>query len=157
MKKQSKKLFNRLVYMLTKKPDHYVHIDKPRTLQEHRQVQYNNWCRRNGVYNGSYLPENPDTLKQKGWEETTSPKDLTGKRRDFTRKSSKQMVRYEKKEYKKGRWEDEHYHWYNAKSINERRKKGKNEKYIDRYGNICADGSPQSHLAPKDRKYNFRK
>ena len=51
----------------------------------------------------------------------------------------------------------EHYHWDNDKSIKVRRKLGETEKYIDRYGNVCADGSEESHLAPKDKTYNFRR
>lgn len=30
------------------------------------------------------------------------------------------------------------------------------EKYRNRYGKICADGSRESHLAPLDKKYDFR-
>lgn len=150
------KIFDRFVFRHTEKPEHYVHVDRPKTLQDHRQVQYNNWCKRYGVYNGSYLPENPDTLKKKGWKETTAPKNRSGTHRDFQRKSSGQMVRYDDKEFKRGHWEDEHYHWENAKSVKERRKLSDSEKYIDRYGRICADGAKESHLAPKDKKYNFR-
>ena len=61
------------------------------------------------------------------------------------------------KSSKKGRYEDEHYHWDNAYSTKERRMLKKENMYIDRYGSVCAKGSPESHLAPKDKKYNFRR
>jgi hypothetical protein len=67
------KLINHLtksmIYKLTSKPECYVHIDNPKTLQEKRQVQYNRWCKAKGVFNGSYLPQKPDTLTKKvGWK-----------------------------------------------------------------------------------------
>lgn len=64
----------RMVYNNTVKPEHYVHVDEPKTLQDKRQIQFNKWCRRNGVYCGSYLPANPDTLNKKGksWTEITA-------------------------------------------------------------------------------------
>lgn len=148
-----KSAFRRFVYEHTRKPEHYVRVGNPKTLQEHRQVQYNGWCRRYGVYNGSYLPEDPDTLKRKGWWEITR----SGSRREFQRKSSGQMVGYDGKKYKRGRWEDEHYHWYNARSIVGKSRLKRKSYYIDRYGKICAYGSEESHIAPKDRKYNYRK
>ena len=159
------KLVNQWVYRHSRKPEHYKRVkNPPKTIsekikrpQDARQQQYNNWCKRYGVYSGSYLPENPDTLTRKGWRETTNVKDKTKKHREFQRKSTSQMVRYDSKEFKKGRYEDEHYHWENAKSIKERRKLGETEKYIDRYGNVCAGGSEESHLAPKDKTYNFRR
>ena len=38
------KIARSVVYSCTEKPTHYVHVDNPKTLQELRQVQYNNWC-----------------------------------------------------------------------------------------------------------------
>ena len=151
------KMFNRYVYEHTKKPTHYVRIANPKSLQDFRQIQFNRWSKRFGVYSGSYLPDDPLTLRKKGWNEQTSPKNTTGDHRTFQRKSTGQLVRFDRKSFKKGRFEDEHYHWKNAKSDREFRKKDESEKYIDRYGNICADKSPESHLAPKDKNYHFRK
>lgn len=160
-----KSFIDTIVFHLTKKPECYKRIKNPpkTTLQKllhpkrARQQQYNNWCKRNGVYNGSYLPDDPNLLLTKGWNETTSPKNKTGTVRDFQRKSSKQMVRYDAKIQRKGRQEDEHYHWYNAHSMQEARKTPDKRKYIDRYGKVCADKSPESHLAPKDKNYKYRK
>lgn len=45
----------------------------------------------NGVYNGSYLPENPNKLTKfgkKGWQEITSLNDETGLHRTFQKNSS---------------------------------------------------------------------
>lgn len=67
------------------------------------------------------------------------------------------MVRFDPEELKKGRLEDEHYHWYNAKSVKERRKLKEESMYIDRYGDVCKKGAPESHLAPKDKDYKYRK
>ena len=151
------KIAKSFVYHCTEKPTHYVHVDNPKTLQEHRQVQYNNWCKAKGVYNGSYLPKNPSTLNRKGWRETTSPKDTTGLHRRFQRKSSGQVVDYhEKAPTKKGTIADEHYHWWEAFSLEESPKKPKGTQYRDRYGNVCSEGSRESHLAPLDKKYDFK-
>ncbi len=160
-----KSFIDSLIFRITKKPECYKRVKNPPKTplqkllhpQSARQQQYNNWCKRNEVYNGSYLPENPNLLLKKGWTETTSPKNKTGNIRDFQRKSSKQMIRYDSKTYKKGRWEDEHYHWKTGKSINENRKISDDKKYINRYGKTCAKDSHESHLAPKDKDYIFRR
>lgn len=175
-----KKWFKNFVYANTAKPDCYVHIDNPRTLQEYRQVQYNNWCKVKGVYNGSYLPKNPNKLTsegKKGWEELTSSKDKTGKHRSFRRKSTGQFVSFHDKEFNSGEYIDEHYHWYNfnlqgvdnenqstTQSITERYtqqrrdglKTNKDKPYKDRYGNGCKKGSRESHLAPLDKFYDYK-
>ena len=155
-----KKIARSVVYHCTEKPTHYVHMDKPKTLQEHRQVQYNNWCKAKGVYNGSYLPKDPNKLKEtgkKGWRETTSPYDKTGKHRTFRRKSSGQVVDYHyKAPTQRGTIADEHYHWWEIFSFEKQPKKPKHGNYRDRYGNVCSEGSKESHLAPLDKKYDFK-
>ena len=154
------KIARSVVYSCTEKPTHYVHVDNPKTLQELRQVQYNNWCKAKGVYNGSYLPKDPNKLKEtgkKGWRETTSPYDKTGTHRTFQRKSSGQVVDYHyKAPTKRGTIADEHYHWWKAFTIKENRKTPDSEKYRNRYGKTCSDGSPESHLAPLDKDYIFK-
>lgn len=151
------KITKSFVYHCTEKPAYYVHVDNPKTLQEYRQVQYNNWCKAKGVYNGSYLPKNPSTLKHKGWREITSGKDTTGLHRRFQLKSSGQIVDYhEKTPTKRGTIADEHYHWWEAFSLEDIPKKPKKTQYRDRYGNVCREGSKESHLAPLDKKYNFK-
>ena len=155
-----KKIARSFVYHYTEKPLHYVHVDKPKTLQECRQVQYNNWCKAKGVYNGSYLPKNPNKLKatgKKGWIEITSPYDKTGTHRTFQRKSSGQVVDYHcKAPTKRGTIADEHYHWWEVFSFEEQPRKPKHTNYRDRYGNVCNKGSRESHLAPLDKKYDFK-
>jgi hypothetical protein len=148
-----KKFKNSVIYRLTEKPEHYVHVDKPRTLQDKRQVQYNNWCIAKGVFNGSYLPKNPSTLTRKGWRETTHPKNPNN--REFQRKSTGQMVRYDPPRPRKGTnvVEDEHYHWYTEPSFEKRKKQDEKQKFYDRYGKVCVKKSDEPHLAPFDKKY----
>jgi hypothetical protein len=146
-----KNIKKRIIYKFTKKPECYVHIDKPKTWQDKRQVQYNNWCKAKGVYNGSYLPKNPDTLKRKGWNETTNPKNKTNK--EYQRKSTGQMVRYDFRKIEDGIVKPEHYHWKNATSVSGWRKQNKETKYIDRYGSPCSRKSGRHHLAPLDKDF----
>lgn len=143
------KLFNKFVYLNTVKPQHYIHVDKPKTLQDHRQIQYNKWCKRYGVYNGSYLPKECDTLHRKGWIET---KRYDSKRRFFQRKSSGQRVRLDLENID----QIEHYHWINPKPTKKHRLK---LEYLDRYGNPCSKKDQGHHLAPldKDCPYNAYK
>ena len=163
MKKKS--FIDKLIYHITKKPDCYKRVkNPPQTLlqkllhpQQARQQQYNDWCIKYGVYCGSYLPENPNTLLKKGWNETTHPNNKTGDHRDFQRKSTKQTVRFDNQKYKNGKCEDKHYHWNNATTTQSKRALTNDKKYLDRYGNPCAKDSPESHLAPKDKNYNYRK
>lgn len=137
------KLFNRYVYNHTQKPEHYVHVDKPLTLQEYRQIQYNRWCKRYGVYNGSYLPKDSSTLLRKGWKETTNVKN-NGPIKEFTRKSNNQRVRFDRARND----QIDHYHWYNPNPTI-RHKKYKTE-YLDRYGMPCTKKDDCHHLAPLD-------
>ncbi len=148
------KIFNNFVYKFTKKPDHYIHVDNPKNLQDYRQIQYNNWCKRKGVYNGSYLPENPNTLLKKGWRNITRSK--IDDHYKYERKSSKQVVRFDKDKIEKGILKDKHYHWENPKLDTTSSYLKKKTNYIDRYGKVCARKSKESHIAPKDRKYDYK-
>lgn len=151
-----KSITKRIVYNFTKKPTQYVHVDKPKSLQDLRQIQYNNWCKRYGVYNGSYLPKDPNRLTFKGWKETTNPNNQS-RSRLFERKSSGQTIRYDDKALTiRGTVADEHYHWDNPNKDMTSGKTQNNTKYLDRYGNSCKKGSKQSHLAPFDRDYKFK-
>ena len=76
----ARSFIDRLIYSITKKPQHYVEVrNPPRTTaeklarpQDARQVQYNRWSKRFKVYSGSYLPKDDRKLTQKGWENKTS-------------------------------------------------------------------------------------
>lgn len=139
-----KKIARSVVYSCTEKPTHYVHVDKPKTLQEHRQVQYNNWCKAKGVYNGSYLPKNPNALNHKGWIDITANNNNSGKKH-FLRKSSGQVVRFDPED------EDQidHYHWYNPNPTIPKHKL--KTLYLDRYGKPCTERDNSHHLAPLDK------
>lgn len=143
------KLFRNVVYMCTDKPKHYVHVDKAKTLQDCRQIQYNNWCKAKGVYNGSYLPRDFKKLTRKGWVDITSPRNNTGIK-EYKRKSSGQQIRYDPEN------DDQfsHYHWYNPKPT---RRKFLITKYLDRYGEPCTERDHSHHLAPLDAKYYKKK
>lgn len=145
----------KIIYTFTTKPDQYVHVDKPRTLQDHRQIQFNNWCKIYGVYNGSYLPKSCDKLLKKGWVETTSANNNSGDNRSFKRKSNNQEIRFDYgKLHKNGTFEPQHYHWNNPSAQNIKPKKMKNKQlYLDRYGGTCARKSLESHLSPLDKDY----
>ncbi len=144
------KIGRSIVYHTTKKPSHYIHVVKPKSLQDLRQIQYNNWCKCKGVYNGSYLPSDPNKLTKKGWIESQGKPDKTV--RNFQRKSSGQMVRFDAENEK----QNNHYHWKNGTDKISIRKTEPSKKYIDRYGNICAEKSPESHLAPLDKDYIYK-
>lgn len=155
--KITKKIKRKLIYFFTKKPTHYVHIDHPKTWQDERQLQYNKWCKAKKVYNGSYLPTNPDTLNYKGWKEITSKHDKTGKHRLFRQKSSGQVVTFhDKKMTNRKTIADEHYHWFELISFEDMIKESKNKHYHDRYGKLCKKNTKESHLAPLDKAYVFK-
>src|SRR5574344_949487 len=143
--KLAQKILRRKIYNNTEKPKHYVHIDKAITNQEKRQVQYNNWCKRYGVYNGSYLPLDPETLEKKGWTNITCVDDPTGKHFSYERKSSGQTVRHDIE----SDFQYSHYHWINPNAKMDQ----KNNKYIDRYGIPCIGVGKAHHLASLDKDY----
>ena len=151
------KLVDRWVYEHSQKPKHYKRVknppetalDKLRRLQDARQQQYNRWCKRYGVYCGSYLPTDHKTLLRKGWKDSTHP---NGKKHkpdvtEYMRKSTGQKVVHHDEIHGEAR----HYHWYNRHS------RGKDDYYLDRYGEPCKKGKPATHLAPLDRNYEMRK
>lgn len=138
------KIARSVVYHCTEKPTHYVHVDKPKTLQEYRQVQYNNWCKAKGVYNGSYLPKNPSTLNNKGWMDITSSKNQSGKKH-YMRKSSGQIVRFDPENEE----QIDHYHWSNPLPTKIGHKV--TTEYLDRYRKPCTKYDDQHHLASLDR------
>ena len=151
------KLINMWVYRRTEKPEHYKRVkNPPKTAmdkilrpQDARQQQFNNWCKRNGVYCGSYLPEDHKALLKKGWRDTTNPvgrknkPDIT----NYRRKSSGQTVAHH--DEKDGALH--HYHWYNSAS------KKRDDYYFDAYGDPCKKGARATHIAPLDKDYEWWK
>lgn len=151
------KWIDKWVYNNSVKPNHYKRVkNPPKTIlekimrpQDARQQQFNNWCKRFGVFCGSYLPQEHRKLLKKGWFDSTHPNgkihrpDIV----EYTRKSTNQKVVHH--DHKNGF--DEHYHWYNNHS------KNKDDYYFDRYGEVCKKDKPATHLAPFDKNYNMRK
>ncbi len=139
------KICRSAIYHCTKKTEQYVHVDKHKSLQDYRQIQYNNWCKVKGVYNGSYLPNDGNTLIHKGWKEVTSPDNDSKKNKAFQRKSTGQVVRFD--------FETEnqiaHYYWRNPNPTKVHYKM--KTIYLDRYGKPCTKRDPNHHLAPLDK------
>ena len=148
----TKLLSDKIIFKLTKKPECYIHVDKIKTIQDRRQVQYNNWCKAKGVFNGSYLPSNPDLLLRKGWYEDD---ECGPDSRHFVRKSTEQKVRYDDDYYKNGYFIKKHIHWEAGKE--KKKENGVKYKYFDRYGVLCsADDIQRAHLMPYDRTFNSK-
>ncbi len=148
------------IYAVTDKPQHYVHVDKPTSLQDCRQIQYNKWSKAKRIYSGSYLPEDPNTLLQKGkgWKYATKHEGNKQNHKQYQRKSSKQVVRFdEDKINRKGLLEEKHYHWQVGETYVEQRTLGNKKSYFDRYGNLCDEGADAYHLAPDDKDYKMNK
>lgn len=116
-----KRIKNRIICSLTEKPSCYLRVDKPKSLQDYRQIQYNKWCKAKGVFNGSYLPYNPETLLKRGWKDisTSGFKGKYPSNYQLQRKSTGQIVRYEAE----NDVQFTHYHWENITSLNDRSKK----------------------------------
>ncbi len=142
-----KKLVNVIVYYTTTKPQCYVHIDSPINNQERRQIQYNNRCKRIGVYSGSYLPSNPNLLTKKKWKFIKFSNKKQGM--FFIRKSNSQLVRYD---FENNR-QYAHYHWHGSSGDQSFLQKATPSQYYDRYGKVCSVKNPRHHLTPLDKIY----
>ena len=148
---------DRWVYNHSNKPMHYVRVKNPpktpmekrSRVQEARQQQFNFWCMRYGVYCGSYLPTDHRTLLRKGWKDTTHPNRRKHKpdTTEYTRKSTGQKIEHH--DSKDGI--DHHYHWFNNHST------GDVDYYFDRFGKPCKKKKRETHLAPLDRDFIWRK
>lgn len=145
------KILRKIVYKLTKKPKFYKHIEKASSLQDLRQIQYNNWCKRYGVYNGSYLPSDPNKLLKKGRTEIKINKE---KIRKFRRKHVIQEIDFNANRLTNNKkwWQPDHYHWINLLP-NGRKNKKRGFERLDRYAVPCEKHSIPSHLAPLDKEY----
>ncbi len=145
------------IYDMTTKPNHYIKIRNPRTPQDYRQLQFNNWCERKKVYSGAYLPSSCDKLLDKGWIETTNPIcqiQKPGDHREFIRKSSGQKVRFDLASIIKGIFSPSHYHWSNLDDDK------KTYLYYNSYEEKVKKGETSSHIAPIGKEFksiNLRK
>lgn len=145
-----RKTIDQYIYSITKKPAHYVEVrNPPRTPKEKlarpqdaRQLQYNRWSKRYGVYSGSFLPQNKSRLLKKGWEDKTAEVAKNNKESNpstfYRRKSTHQWVRNDVTHW---HW----YHWWKSKLDPKKVKKQENM-YYDKYGKPCQKGSGESHI-----------
>ena len=149
------KLIDRVVYLWSKKPDHYKEVrNPPKTnlekllrVQDARQVQYNNWSKRFKVYSGSYLPRNRKKLLKNGWKiQSVGNKD----HQVIQRKSTKQTVRYDRhggnkphahwlRWWKKGFTSKEYERW-------KKRDYSGEKMYYDEYGEPVSRRAPEHHI-----------
>ena len=140
------KLKRIIIYHITEKPKTYLHIDKPKTFQDYRQIQYNNWCTWYKVYCGSYLPKNRKHLLKKGFIRVFDNYLKNGEK--YKRKSDGQIIRYDFEVYDK-KYKPAHYHWLKDDQF-----------YYDKYGNSCrylkiSKCDFEHHIAPYDEDYKI--
>ncbi len=150
MKKNTLK-FRKKIFKKTTKPIEYVHIDKPKTAQDYRQMHFNNWSKYHNVYSGSYLPDDPKKLESNGWNKIKSIDKCN--KGIYERKSTKQQVLFE------GIEKDvqiEHYYWF----IGNHKDKINKKQLYNRKKEFCNKGSNESHILPYSRelsKKEFKK
>ena len=150
MKKNALK-FRKKIFKKTTKPTEYVHIDKPKTAQDYRQIHFNNWSKFHHVYSGSYLPNNPEKLERNGWDKIVAIDKCN--KAIYERKSTNQQVLFE------GTGKDvnvTHYHWF----IGKFRDKINKKKLYNRKKEKCDKGSIESHILPYSKeisKEDFKK
>ena len=108
---------DRFIYSITKKPTHYVEVrNPPKTAKEKlarpqdaRQMQYNRWSKRYKMYSGSYLPNDHNELRKKGWDKKKVSDNM---HHIYQRKSTNQTVRHDDERIKKdGTLAPSHWHW----------------------------------------------
>lgn len=72
-----------IIYKTTEKPSGYVHVDIPKDgliedspmgRQIERQIHMDNWYKAIGIYDGPFMPEDPNKLQKQGWREDTRSK-----------------------------------------------------------------------------------
>ena len=149
----AKSLVDKIIYLITKKPEHYVEVkNPPRTPREKlarpqdaRQMQYNAWSKKFQVFSGSYLPYRRKELLKQGWrcENSNPPFNET-----YVRRSTGQTVLYHAKQTVNGETKSTHYHWKNPAADSLPKTQKKENYYFDKFGDICMRGSPESHITP---------
>ena len=146
------------IYSITKKPAHYVEVrNPPRTAKEKlarpqdaRQLQYNRWSKQHQVYSGSYLPFRAEELLKRGWIYENKNKSRASFNTEYIRKSTGQHVLRHGRhiDQRTGRPQPTHYHWKNPAAKRLPKSQQKEEYYFDRFGEICARDTPESHIMP---------
>lgn len=156
----ARRLIDRIVYAITKKPKHYVEVKNPPLTvlekmarpQDARQMQYNIWCRRYHIYSGSYLPDKPTKLYKKGWE---MKRQRTNDTVVIQRKSTGQTIRSET------HGDAHHYHWLDYWEIpfshpRFRKVEGQGYRhqlvYFDKYGQLVSRNDENHHIWPTKDK-----
>ena len=136
-----KSFIDKVIYLFTDKPEHYVEVKKPPKTaweklvrpQDARQMQYNRWSKQFKMYSGSQLPQNNRRLLKKGWEDETDSITQNNKKtnpsRFYRRKSTNQWVRNDQT----------HWHWYNwwSRNMDHKAIKRQENMYYDKYGTPC--------------------
>lgn len=155
--RKKKNRIDKLIYRITKKPECYKEVkNPPKTVidkllrpQEARQEQYNKWSKARQVYSGSYLPYRPEELIKQGWKEKNIPKNQASFNREYIRKSTGQEVlRHGSHSNTAGNIEKTHYHWKNLEANKLPKKERRENYYFNKYGEICARKSEESHIKP---------
>ena len=151
----TRRLIDKIIYSITKKPRHYVEVKNPPVTakeklarpQDARQMQYNAWSKAHQVYSGSYLPYKASELDRRGW--TTMHPSHNYYESEHIRKSTGQHVlRHGRHINQYGQLEPTHYHWKNPSADGLSKSEKKANYYFDKYGNVCARKSYQSHIKP---------
>ena len=110
-------------------------------------MQYNRWSKHHQVYSGSYLPYQTKDLENRGWK--TEHRSDNAYETEHIRKSTGQHVlRHGKHINRYGQLETTHYHWKNPNAEGLSKNKKKANYYFDKYGNVCARKSDESHIKP---------
>ena len=151
----ARSLIDKLIYSITKKPKHYVEVkNPPKTAKEKlarpqdaRQAQYNKWSKYHQVYSGSYLPYQTRELENRGWK-TERRSDNTYETEHIRKRTEQHVLRHGRHINQYGQLEPTHYHWKNPSAEGLSKSKKKANYYFDKYGNVCARKSDESHIKP---------
>lgn len=148
---------DQVIYRITEKPSCYKEVEHPpKTViekllnsQKARQEQYNKWSKAHQIYSGSYLPYRSDELIKQGWIRETNPNNRTRFNEEYIRKSTGQAVlRHGRHKNAFGNFQNTHYHWKNPEADTMPKRQRYEKRYLDKYGNVCARKSNESHIKP---------
>lgn len=116
-----------------------------------KQIHRNNWNKAKGIYDGTFMPENPKVLLKQGWHNAKSPNNKTTDQQEYINNKTSEKVEYHDGKFNKsGSWDGRHINCL------EKTDSGRYKKRLDRYGNIYEDKNfynTNTHLAPFDKDY----